>query len=78
MVSSPLNHVPTDSGSFSDGIYPNVGMSREATMVPREHIIHGLLANELLFEQKAQNLGAEEFFNLVGVEIEQMAEGSIW
>ncbi len=46
-------------------------------MVPRKHITYGLLANEPLFEQKAQNLGAEEFFNLIGVEIEQMAEGSI-
>ena len=53
-------------------------MSREATVVPRKHITYGLLANELLFEQEAQNLGAEEFFNLVRVEIEQMAEGSIW
>jgi len=53
-------------------------MESHPTMTPRKHIVHGLLGNELLFEQKAQNLGAEEFFNLIGVEIEQMAEGSIW
>ena len=46
-------------------------------MAPREHIVHGLLVDELLFEQKAQHLGAEKLFHLIGVEIEQMAEGSI-
>ncbi len=47
-------------------------MSREATVVPRKHITYGLLANELLFEQKEQNLDAEEFFNLARAEIEQI------
>ncbi len=47
-------------------------------MAPRQHIVHGLLGDELFIKQEAQHLGAEKLFHLIGVEIEQMAEGSIW
>ncbi len=53
-------------------------MESHPAVAPREHIVNGLLGDELFFEQKAQHLGAEKLFHFVRVEIKQMVKGSVW
>jgi hypothetical protein len=62
---------------FSCNGFTDRRVNGETAVAPRKHMVHGLLFDELLFEQKARNLGAEKLFHLIGFELQQMAEGSI-
>jgi hypothetical protein len=56
---------------------PHGAVDREAAVAPGEEIAHGLLSDEALVHEHAQDLGLEEAFEVAGVEAWQVAEAPI-
>jgi hypothetical protein len=56
---------------------PHRTVDREAAVAPGQKVADGLLADETLVHERPQDLGAEEAFEVAGVETRQMVEASI-
>ena len=52
-------------------------VDREAAVVPRQEVAHGLLPDETMVHEHPQHLGAKEAFEVAGVEARQVVEASI-
>jgi hypothetical protein len=71
------NHVPAETRGCIAIVDLHGTVDRETAMTPSQKVADDLLADETLVHEHPQHLGAEEAFEVAGVEAWQVAEAPI-